>query len=203
MVDAIDRSSRSGHLPGVDRGAGSCPTGARPGVALRPVASEPDFRYSDLLPTGKDDTPYRLVTDEGVSTFEAGGRTITYEGLRQRKGTSNGIDSEIFAELSVTQGGREVALLEPARRLFTNFPGQPTTVVGLQSTLRDDLYVFLQGWDDTEAIELHVFVNPLVNWLWIGSAIYILGGVLAWVPRPASEPARAAVPAGGAAGSKA
>ena len=136
-------------------------------------------------------------------SFEAGGRTITYEGLRQRKGTSNGIDSEIFAELSVTQGGREVALLEPARRLFTNFPGQPTTVVGLQSTLRDDLYVFLQGWDDTEAIELHVFVNPLVNWLWIGSAIYILGGVLAWVPRPASEPARAAVPAGGAAGSKA
>ncbi|WP_319804992.1 fumarate hydratase [Nocardioides kribbensis] len=40
------------------------------------MASEPDFRYSDLLPTGKDDTPYRLVTDEGVSTFEAGGRTF-------------------------------------------------------------------------------------------------------------------------------
>jgi fumarate hydratase class I len=36
----------------------------------------PEFRYSDLLPTGQDDTPYRLVTTEGVSTFEANGRTF-------------------------------------------------------------------------------------------------------------------------------
>jgi fumarate hydratase class I len=36
----------------------------------------PEFQYSDLLPTGADTTPYRLVTAEGVSTFEAGGRTF-------------------------------------------------------------------------------------------------------------------------------
>ncbi|KQY56394.1 fumarate hydratase [Nocardioides sp. Root151] len=40
------------------------------------VATEPEFRYSDLLPTGKDDTPYRLITTEGVSTFEANGKTF-------------------------------------------------------------------------------------------------------------------------------
>ncbi|WP_460833746.1 fumarate hydratase [Nocardioides hungaricus] len=34
------------------------------------------FLYSDLLPTGADDTPYRLVTTEGVSTFEADGETF-------------------------------------------------------------------------------------------------------------------------------
>ncbi|NYI08040.1 fumarate hydratase [Allostreptomyces psammosilenae] len=34
----------------------------------------PDFAYTDLLPLGEDDTPYRLVTSEGVSTVEAGGR---------------------------------------------------------------------------------------------------------------------------------
>jgi len=38
--------------------------------------SDPEFRYSDLLPIGADDTPYRLLTTEGVSTFEAGGRTF-------------------------------------------------------------------------------------------------------------------------------
>ncbi|HEY3529476.1 MAG TPA: fumarate hydratase [Nocardioides sp.] len=37
-------------------------------------AVAPEFRYSDLLPIGPDDTPYRLVTTEGVSTFEADGR---------------------------------------------------------------------------------------------------------------------------------
>jgi fumarate hydratase class I len=38
--------------------------------------SDPEFRYSDLLPIGADDTPYRLITTAGVSTFEAGGRTF-------------------------------------------------------------------------------------------------------------------------------
>ena len=34
----------------------------------------PDFAYTDLLPLGADPTPYRLLTTEGVSTFEANGR---------------------------------------------------------------------------------------------------------------------------------
>ncbi|WP_217197283.1 fumarate hydratase [Streptomyces buecherae] len=36
----------------------------------------PEFAYTDLLPVGPDTTPYRLVTAEGVSTFEADGRTF-------------------------------------------------------------------------------------------------------------------------------
>jgi fumarate hydratase class I len=36
----------------------------------------PEFRYSDLLPTGADQTPYRLLTTEGVSSFEADGQTF-------------------------------------------------------------------------------------------------------------------------------
>lgn len=38
------------------------------------MAPTPDFAYSDLLPLGADPTPYRKLTSEGVSTFEAGGR---------------------------------------------------------------------------------------------------------------------------------
>ncbi len=36
----------------------------------------PEFTYTDLLPIGPDETPYRLLTTEGVSTVEAGGRTF-------------------------------------------------------------------------------------------------------------------------------
>ncbi len=39
-------------------------------------ADGPEFHYSDLLPIGPDRTPYRLVTTDGVSTFEADGRTF-------------------------------------------------------------------------------------------------------------------------------
>ena len=34
------------------------------------------FQYQDLLPLGKDETPYELVTKDYVSTFEAAGKTF-------------------------------------------------------------------------------------------------------------------------------
>ncbi|MBK9180606.1 MAG: fumarate hydratase [Acidimicrobiales bacterium] len=35
-----------------------------------------EFAFQDLLPLGADTTPYRLLTTEGVSTFEAAGQTF-------------------------------------------------------------------------------------------------------------------------------
>src|SRR5664279_2333968 len=40
------------------------------------MSTDPEFRYSDPLPRGADQTPYRLLTTEGVRTFEADGRTF-------------------------------------------------------------------------------------------------------------------------------
>ncbi|WP_300405898.1 fumarate hydratase [Nocardioides sp.] len=40
------------------------------------MATETEFRYSDLLPTGADDTPYRLITREGVTTTVVDGQTF-------------------------------------------------------------------------------------------------------------------------------
>jgi fumarate hydratase class I len=39
-------------------------------------AAMADFTYQDILPIGHDDTPYRLLTKDHVSTFEAGGATF-------------------------------------------------------------------------------------------------------------------------------
>ena len=36
----------------------------------------PEFTWTDLLPTGPDETPYRLLTTEGVRAVESGGRTF-------------------------------------------------------------------------------------------------------------------------------
>jgi fumarate hydratase, class I len=38
----------------------------------------PEFRYSDLLPTGPDETPYRLLTTEGVRVEAVGGRPFLH-----------------------------------------------------------------------------------------------------------------------------
>ena len=45
-----------------------------------------EFAYSELLPIGPDETPYRLLTTEGVRTVEAAGRTFLHvepEALRR------------------------------------------------------------------------------------------------------------------------
>jgi fumarate hydratase class I len=45
----------------------------------------PDFQFQDMLPLGKDETPYRILTKDHVSTFEAVGKKflkIELEGLR-------------------------------------------------------------------------------------------------------------------------
>jgi fumarate hydratase class I len=41
------------------------------------AVADAEFRYSDLLPIGADDTPYRLITTEGVAAVEGpGGRSF-------------------------------------------------------------------------------------------------------------------------------
>jgi len=39
-------------------------------------ATMSDFQFQDILPLGKDETPYRLLTRDHVSTFDAGGKTF-------------------------------------------------------------------------------------------------------------------------------
>src|SRR5262245_56610973 len=60
---------------------------AAPEYAPRPRgrADMTDFAFQEMLPLGKDETPYRLVSADFVSTFEAAGRTflrVEPEGLR-------------------------------------------------------------------------------------------------------------------------
>jgi cytochrome c-type biogenesis protein CcmF len=74
--------------------------------------------------------------------------------------------------------------------------------VALSSTLSDDFYLTLAGWEDGgNIIAVQVVVNPLVAWLWIGGLTLTAGGVLAWLPRllprPAGAPAPAPAPAVG------
>jgi fumarate hydratase class I len=40
------------------------------------VGSMPDFQFQDMLPLGHDETPYRQLTADHVSTFQAGGQTF-------------------------------------------------------------------------------------------------------------------------------
>lgn len=138
----------------------------------------------------------RLTMSPG-ETVEFAGYTFAYDGLRERTGGANGIETEVVAPLVVTRGGAAVATIEPGRRIFRNFPEQPTALVGLDSNLQRDLYTFVEGWDEAQRVRVQVFVNPLVAWLWIGAALYAAGGLVAFAPlrAPAAAPREVAAPA--------
>lgn len=61
---------------------------------------------------------------------------------------------------------------------------QNMTIPGERSTLRDDLYVLLVDWQPASAngATFKIFVNPLINWLWLGAIVFILGILLAAWP---------------------
>ncbi len=53
----------------------------------------------------------------------------------------------------------------------------------MRTSLGEDLYVTLLASDpQTEAVTLHLFVNPLVVWIWIGGAIVGIGSTFAIWP---------------------
>jgi cytochrome c-type biogenesis protein CcmF len=73
------------------------------------------------------------------------------------------------------------------------------TIPGVRSTLEDDVYVLLITWEPIAAngATFKMYVNPLVNWVWAGGAVFILGTlVAAW---PDAAEARRHVPAAVAA----
>jgi cytochrome c-type biogenesis protein CcmF len=84
--------------------------------------------------------------------------------------------------LSILQGDGQVGLLRPERQ-FYHSTQQPVSEVAIRTTLREDLYVALAGWEEgTEAIILQVTVSPLQVWIWIGGAVLLLGAVVALWP---------------------
>jgi cytochrome c-type biogenesis protein CcmF len=67
------------------------------------------------------------------------------------------------------------------------------TIPANRSTLKDDLYVLLVDWQpiSSEGATFKIYVNPLVNWLWLGSLLFMAGIIIAaW---PDKDPERVEV----------
>jgi len=89
--------------------------------------------------------------------------------------------SRLMAVVSVFQDGKQIATLEPEKRLYKK-PQQPTTEVAMRSRLTEDLYLVLGSFDPkTQLVTILAYVNPLVSWIWIGGVILALGtAVCVW-----------------------
>jgi len=88
--------------------------------------------------------------------------------------------------VEVMKDHKPVMILFPERR---NFPTnqESGTMVAIYSTLREDLYVVYAGVNQgSDVPTIHVFLNPLVKWVWYGGIVVVMGTIVALVtPRHA------------------
>jgi cytochrome c-type biogenesis protein CcmF len=99
-----------------------------------------------------------------------------------------------YALLDVYKSGKKLTQLAPEKRFYIASQTN-STMVALRSTLANDLYVIYEGKNpDTDKPIIKVFLNPLMNWIWIGVLIVVFGTFLALVPNMARPvtPARVA-----------
>jgi len=98
-----------------------------------------------------------------------------------------------YALLDVFKGSKKITQLAPERR-FYNASQTSSTMVALHSTLAEDLYVIYEGKNpDSGKPIIKVFINPLMNWIWIGVLIVVMGTFLALVPNLTRSAVRARV----------
>jgi cytochrome c-type biogenesis protein CcmF len=101
----------------------------------------------------------------------------------------------VTAELDVLRDGRPFARMYPARWYFAGREGEPTTEVALRRGLGEDLYLVLAGYDaGAQKADLQVRINPLVNWIWMGVGVMLIGTLIAYVPERALALATSRVP---------
>ncbi len=96
------------------------------------------------------------------------------------------------AVVSVTSEGKYLGSLHPRRDYYYDSQ-QPMTIPGVRSTMEDDLYVLLVDWEPitSTGVTFKIYHNPLVNWLWVGGIVFILGMLVAAWPDKDREYVRA------------
>ncbi|MBI5182825.1 MAG: heme lyase CcmF/NrfE family subunit, partial [Nitrospinae bacterium] len=104
---------------------------------------------------------------------------LTYEDISYNTPYPN--KDEVIATLSVEKNGKKIWRARPEKEFFANWE-QPSTIVDILSTLKEDLYIILGGFQEDSTASFKVIVNPLLKWLWIGGIVISLGTLVVMWP---------------------
>jgi cytochrome c-type biogenesis protein CcmF len=166
-------------------------------VALWHLASKNRRRYGGyiihlgavLMGLGIIGTAFFQTETQG--TIPQGGQislgqyTITFDSLSVFDTKDN--INVARAVVSAYKNGQFIGELYPRRDYYYESQ-QPVTIPGVRSTMEDDLYIILADWQplSTTGATFKVYHNPLINWLWLGGLIFIIG--MLWAAWPEKEP---------------
>ena len=126
-------------------------------------------------------------------SLQLAGYTVEYKDVATWPDQGAGVQYT-RAVVDVFKNGEYIGQLNP--RIDFYFDSQQTmTIPGQRSTLQDDLYILLVDWQPVSSVgaTFKIYHNPLVNWLWVGSLVFIVGMFFAaWPDKdPSLRPVRA------------
>ena len=97
---------------------------------------------------------------------------LTFDDLKIEQGRNF---TAVAADISVRQGNELIAQLKPAKAYYSASK-KNVSEIDIRRTLAGDLYLALTEVDNSrKLINLHIMIKPLINWIWIGSFVMVLG----------------------------
>lgn len=114
-------------------------------------------------------------------SFTVGNYTFTYRGITPAPCEFNDCQSVQAAVLVTSaQDGHVIGGVYPHR---DNYPAQQytSTIADITGSFNEEVYVILGGWENAGAsASFQVYLNPMINWIWLGGVVLILGFLLAF-----------------------
>ena len=155
-----DRLGRLRRLPRADWGKAVAHAGL--GVAMIGIAAMLAWQQEDIR-----------VVDTGDSV-EIAGYTLTLDAVNRVEGP-NYISTT--GEVTLSRNGREIAQLRPEKRFYP-VARMPTTEAAIDNGILRDVYVVIGDPQEAGGWAMRSYYKPLANWIWGGSILMALGGLL-------------------------
>jgi cytochrome c-type biogenesis protein CcmF len=110
--------------------------------------------------------------------------------------TDDGQKQMVTGQVAVFEDGKPVGTMYPARWFYRKHEEQPTTEVAIRRGLAEDLYIVMPAYElKDQSISVQIVINPLVNWIWTGFTILVLGTGICLLPERTFAFAIARIPA--------
>ncbi|MEM6289643.1 MAG: cytochrome c-type biogenesis CcmF C-terminal domain-containing protein [Myxococcota bacterium] len=118
----------------------------------------------------------RKISIKPGEVVELGPYEIRHDGATATEDWQKDMLSVTF---TVLQDGEKVDELTPAKWWYYQSPEMPTSEVSRHMTVGGDAYVSIDDVDMTTGwTRANLYYNPLVNWVWLGFGIMIMGGIV-------------------------
>ena len=114
-----------------------------------------------------------LVMQSG-QTAKVGGYKVTFNGVQDKRGPNYVAMRGLF---EAKRGkSRPFKLIAEKRRYVVG--GQETTEAAIHNSWRGDLYIVIGNADEDAGQTVRLYFMPLVNWIWLGTLVMVLGGFI-------------------------